>query len=100
MTRRGIERTLAGLAAIIGWAGLALQYWLAVQAFGTGGGTSRFLAFFTTFAGIGAALVATAVASGSKGALASRMGIAPLTRAKLPPCAQRRKAAACRHATA
>lgn len=71
MTRRGIERALAALAAIIGWAGLALQFWLAVQVFGVGGGAWRFLAFFTILAGIGAALVSTAVAIGSKGALAS-----------------------------
>lgn len=70
MTRRGIERTLAGLAAAIGWAGLALQYWLAVEAFGIADGTWRFLAFFTTLAGIGAALVATAVAVGSNNAFA------------------------------
>ena len=69
--RKQIERTLAGLAALIGWAGLALQYWLAVQALGVGDGTWRFLAFFTILANIGAALVATAVAAGSGGALAS-----------------------------
>ena len=71
MNRRGIERTLAGLAAVIGWTGLALQFWLATEAFGLGDGTWRFLGFFTIFAGIGAALVSTAVARGSKGALAS-----------------------------
>lgn len=71
MTRQTIERTLAALAAVIGWAGLALQYWLAVQAMGLAEGTWRFLAFFTILAGIGAALVSTAVATGSKSALAS-----------------------------
>ena len=70
MTRRGIERTLAGLAAIIGWAGLALQYWLAIQAMGIGEGSWRFVAFFTILANVGAATVATAVASGSGSALA------------------------------
>jgi hypothetical protein len=69
MTRRGIERGLAALAAIIGWAGLALQFWLIVQAMGLADGTWRFLAFFTILANIGAALVATAVAGGSSGAL-------------------------------
>jgi hypothetical protein len=62
MTRRGIERTLAGLAAIIGWAGLALQFWLVVRAMGLADGAWRFLAFFTILANIGAAAVATAVA--------------------------------------
>ena len=62
MTRRGIERTLAGLAAIIGWAGLALQFWLVVRAMGLAEGAWRFLAFFTILANIGAAAVATAVA--------------------------------------
>ena len=70
MTRRGIERTLAGLAAIFGWAGLALQFWLIVQAMGLADGTWRFIAFFTILANIGTALVATAVAADSKGALA------------------------------
>lgn len=71
MTRRGIERTLAGLAAAIGWAGLALQYWLIVQAMGPGDGSWRFLAFFTILANIGAALIATAVARGRQSGLAS-----------------------------
>ena len=62
MTRRGIERTLAGLAAIIGWAGLALQLWLVVRAMGLADGAWRFLAFFTILANIGTAAVATAVA--------------------------------------
>ena len=70
MTRRGIERTLAGLAAIIGWAGLALQFWLIVTAMGLADGAWRFLAFFTILANIGASLVATAVATDSNGALA------------------------------
>ncbi len=71
MTRRGIERTLAGLAAAIGWAGLALQYWLIVEAMGFGDGSWRFLAFFTILANIGAAMVATAVAGGREFGLAS-----------------------------
>ena len=62
MTRRGIERTLAGLAAIIGWAGLALQFWLILQAMGLGEGLWRFIAFFTILANLGTAIVATAVA--------------------------------------
>ena len=70
MTRRGIERTLAGLAAIIGWAGLAMQFWLVVEAMGFAEGLWRFLAFFTILANIGAAAVATAVALGGRSALA------------------------------
>lgn len=70
MTRRGIERALAGLVAIIGWVGLALQLWLIVEAMGMAGGAWRFLAFFTLLANIGAALVAAAVASGATVALA------------------------------
>jgi hypothetical protein len=67
--RRRIERILAGLAAAIGWAGLGLQFWLIVQAMGLAGGAWRFLAFFTILANFAAALVATAVASGSQGGL-------------------------------
>ncbi len=68
--RRHIERVLAGLAAVIGWAGLALQFWLVASAMGLADGAWRFLGFFTLLANIGAAVVATAVASGSQGALA------------------------------
>lgn len=70
MTRRGIERTLAGLAAVVAWAGLALQFWLIVRAMGLADGAWRFFAFFTILANIGTAVVATAIASGSTGALA------------------------------
>ena len=72
MTRRGIERILAALAAIIGWAGLALQFWLVVEVMGLAGGAWRFLAFFTILATIGAALVASAVASDSTGSALAR----------------------------
>lgn len=68
--RKSIERTLAGLAAIIGWAGLALQFWLIVRAMGLADGLWRFLAFFTLLANLGAAIVATAMATGSRGPLA------------------------------
>ncbi len=68
--RKTIERALAGLAATIGWAGLILQLWLIVSAMGLAEGIWRFLAFFTILANIGAAMVATAVAAGSAGALA------------------------------
>ena len=68
--RQTIERTLAGLSAGIGWAGLALQFWLIVTVMGLAEGSWRFLAFFTILANIGAALVATAVATGNSGVLA------------------------------
>ena len=68
--RKTIERTLAALAAIVGWAGLALQFWLIVRAMGLADGTWRFLAFFTLLANLGTAVVATAIAAGSTGALA------------------------------
>ena len=68
--RKTIERTLAGLAAITGWAGLGLQLWLIVQAMGMADGLWRFLAFFTLLANLGTAIVATAMAAGSPGLLA------------------------------
>jgi hypothetical protein len=68
--RKTIERTLAALAAIVGWAGLALQLWLIVRTMGLGDGIWRFLAFFTLLANLGTAVVATAIAIGSKSALA------------------------------
>jgi hypothetical protein len=68
--RKTIERTLAALAAIVGWAGLALQFWLIVRAMGLADGAWRFLAFFTLLANLGTAVVATAIAMGSSGALA------------------------------
>ena len=68
--RRRIERSLAGLAAAVGWAGLALQLWLIVDAMGLADGAWRYVAFFTILANIGTAIVATAVASGSQSALA------------------------------
>lgn len=58
---------MAGLAAIIGWAGVALQFWLVVQVMGLGEGLWRFLAFFTILANIGVAVVASAMATGSRG---------------------------------
>jgi hypothetical protein len=69
--RKTIERTLAGLAAIAGWAGLGLQLWLIVQAMGMADGLWRFLAFFTLLANLGTAVVSTAMAAGSGGVLAS-----------------------------
>jgi len=69
--RKQIERALAGLAAIVGWAGLALQLWLIVKTMGLADGAWRFLGFFTLLANLGAAVVASAIASGRPSALAS-----------------------------
>src|SRR4029453_312509 len=78
--RKKIERALAGLAAVVGWAGLALQFWLIVKTMGLADGAWRFLGFFTLLANLGAAVVASAIASGSPRALASpkaRVAAAP-----------------------
>ncbi len=79
MTRWGIERTLAGLAAVIGWAGLALQLWLVMRTFGAAEGLWRFLAFFTILANIGVAVVASAMATGSRGLATPRVRYAAAT---------------------
>ena len=73
MTRRGIERTLAGLTAVIGWAGLAMQLWLIFQAFGVIEGLWRFVAFFTILANVGVAVVASAMATGTRGLATPRV---------------------------
>jgi hypothetical protein len=67
MTRRGIERSLAGMSAVIGWAGLALQFWLILRTFGVAEGAWRFVAFFTILANVGVAVVASAMATGTRG---------------------------------
>ena len=67
MTRRGIERALAGLAAVIGWAGLVLQFWLIARTMGVAEGAWRFIAFFTILANVFAAIVASAMATGGRG---------------------------------
>ncbi len=73
MTRRGIERTLAGLAAVVGWGGLALQYGLIVGNMGAADGSWRFIAFFTILANVGTAIVASAMATGSRGMATPRV---------------------------
>ena len=65
MTRRSIERTLAGLTALVAWGGLALQLWLVVQSLGLADGLWRFFAFFTILTNIFVAVVASAMATGS-----------------------------------
>lgn len=79
MTRRGIERTLAGLTAVIGWAGLAAQFWLIMQTFGAAEGAWRFVAFFTILANIGVAVVASAMATGTRGLATAKVRYAAAT---------------------
>lgn len=55
-------RVIAGLAAVAGWLGLALQLVLIVENLGFGDGLWRFVGFFTILANLGAAAVATAIA--------------------------------------
>lgn len=61
---------IAGMAAFVGWAGLALQLALLVQNMGVLPGLWRFAGFFTILANFGAALVATAMALGAENWLA------------------------------
>ena len=62
--------TLATIAALIGWVGLALQLWIMLGNMGLVPALWRFFGFFTILANLGAAVVATAVALGSGGPLA------------------------------
>jgi len=64
-------RRIAAIAALVGWAGLALQLALIVGSLGPPLGMWRFVGYFTILANIGAALVATAIALGSGRRLAS-----------------------------
>jgi hypothetical protein len=70
MSRASVTRAIAALAALVGWAGLALQLILIVENLGPGLGTWRFFGFFTILTNIGAAAVATAVAIGRQSGLA------------------------------
>jgi hypothetical protein len=61
---------VAGTAALIGWTGLALQFWIMLETMGLGPALWRFFGFFTILTNLGAASVATAVALASDGPLA------------------------------
>ena len=63
-------RRIAAIAALTGWAALALQLVLIVGKLGPALGLWRFFGYFTVLTNLGAALVATAVTVGSGGALA------------------------------
>lgn len=62
--------SIATIAALIGWAGLALQLWIMLGNMGLVPGLWRFFGFFTILTNLGAAAVATAGALGSGGPLA------------------------------
>ena len=70
MQRGSIVRAIAAIAALVGWAGLILQFVLIVRNLGFGLGTWRFIGFFTILTNLGAALVATAMALGRSDGLA------------------------------
>ena len=63
----GAARALAGLAAAVGWAALALQLVLIAGTLGAGTGLWRYLGYFTVLTNIGTAAVASAGAMGSGG---------------------------------
>jgi hypothetical protein len=65
------NRFIAAIAALVGWAGLALQLYLMVRVMGVGPALWRFIGFFTILTNIGAAAVATAVALGGRSWLAA-----------------------------
>ena len=60
------SRIVGALAALFGWAGLALQLVLIVEKLGPAPGLWRVVGFFTILTNIGAATVATAIALGSR----------------------------------
>ncbi len=63
-------RTVAGIAAIVGWAALILQYVLITKNIGLGLGTWRYLGYFTILSNLGVAAIATAIALGAQRGLA------------------------------
>ena len=64
-------KAVAVLAAVVGWAGLALQYVIFAKAVGLGLATWRFFGFFTILSNIGIAAIATATALGRSNRLTS-----------------------------
>jgi hypothetical protein len=58
----GAVRIVAAIAAVVGWAGLLLQYVIFAERVGLGLATWRYLGFFTILSNIGAASIATAIA--------------------------------------
>jgi hypothetical protein len=72
-------RIVAGIAAVVGWAALVLQYAIFADRVGVGLATWRFVGFFTVLSNIGIACIATAIALGRRnrltGARARLMGL-------------------------
>ncbi len=68
----GLTRLISGIAALVGWAALLLQFWLMARDLGVGVAAWRFVGFFTILTNIGAASVATAVALGGRSGLAGQ----------------------------
>ena len=66
----GAARVVAAIAAVVGWAGLVLQYVIFTRAVEIGVGTWRFVGFFTILSNIGIAGIATAIALGRENRLA------------------------------
>jgi hypothetical protein len=62
--RGSVVRIIAAIAALCGWAGLAIQLWLLIPSMGLIEGFWRFVGFFTILTNILTAMVATAVALG------------------------------------
>lgn len=62
-------RAVAAISAFVGWVALGLQAYILIRNIGVGSGLWRFLGFFTILANMGAALVASVIAIGSRGAL-------------------------------
>lgn len=60
------ERILAGIAAVIGWAALVLQYVIFAERVGLGPATWRYVGFFTVLTNIAIASIATAIALGRR----------------------------------
>ena len=62
----GASRIVAIIAALVGWAGLALQYVIFAERVGLGLATWRYVGFFTVLSNIGIACIATAIALGRR----------------------------------
>lgn len=70
---------VAGVAAVVGWAGLVLQFVIFADRVGVGPATWRYVGFFTVLSNMGIACIATAMALGRNnrltGARARLMGL-------------------------
>lgn len=79
MPRSTATRWLAGLAALVGWAVLALQLVLIMRMFGPAQGAWRYVGFFTVLSNVAVAAIASGVALGFEskltGARARLMGL-------------------------